>query len=156
MWLNKREPQELAGNTTRLESDQKAGEMKFGEEELLRQPQEEDSRHTAGTPTTQQEDLGTVETTSCLISMPDQESKTETSGDEIENIPCEYTKKGFCQVHKRQGERFVVTTTVWKDRGGGRGFGNVYKRKIKYKCRSQNILKIRPMSSSINNEENVS
>ena len=59
-------------------------------------------------------------------------SKTgEPSGEK----ECDYFR-GVCKVHKRKGEKFVVTKTEWKDRGGGRGYGNVYRRIVRYKCRN--------------------
>ena len=132
-------------------------EKKIIEEgEITGHPEEEDIRNKEGTLTTSEEDRCTPDIPSCLTQGYNQESKAETSSEEkVQNL-CEYNNRGFCSLHKRKGERYIETTTVWKDRGGGRGFGNVYKRRVKYMCRSQNNRIIRPMSSSIKNEESVS
>ena len=42
--------------------------------------------------------------------------------------------KGMCIKHKTKGRKYVVTTTKWRDRGGGRGFGNIYSRTVKFHC----------------------
>ena len=47
---------------------------------------------------------------------------------------CVY-KRGFCQYHKADGERFVEVSKRWRDRGGGEGFGYVTSRLVKYRCK---------------------
>ena len=89
----------------------------------------------------------------------DQGRKTETSseGEKNHQNPCEYNTKGFCLIHMRKGEKYIVTSTVWKDRGGGKGFGNVYKKRVQYRCRSRIIPTLQHQkSSSINSEGTVS
>ena len=54
---------------------------------------------------------------------------TETSSEQ----PCSF-KKGTCIKHNTPGTKYVVTKTKWKDRGMGKGFGNVYSRTVKYHC----------------------
>ena len=56
-------------------------------------------------------------------------TNTETSGEQV----CTF-KKGTCIKHGIPGTKYVVTRTKWKDRGNGRGFGNVYSRIVKYRC----------------------
>ena len=48
---------------------------------------------------------------------------------------CDYYR-GVCKLHKKKGEKYVITRTEWKDRGGGKGYGNVYRRTVRYKCRN--------------------
>ena len=43
-------------------------------------------------------------------------------------------KRGFCLIHNTQGVKYTVVRTKWKDRGGGRGFGNVSSRLVRYCC----------------------
>ena len=46
---------------------------------------------------------------------------------------CSYTR-GTCSIHGRKGERYLQESKSWKDRGGGRGFGWVTRRVVRYRC----------------------
>ena len=47
---------------------------------------------------------------------------------------CSFTRKGMCQEHQVPGEKITIPSKVWKDRGGGRGFGYVTKKSTRYIC----------------------
>ena len=74
--------------------------------------------------------------TASLITEQSVEITAETSSGEKVKDQCEYTTRGVCKLHNMRGEKYIVTKTEWRDRGGGRGFGNVYKRQVNYRCRT--------------------
>ena len=47
---------------------------------------------------------------------------------------CKYIR-GVCSRHKMKGEKYYVVQTRWMDRGGGKGYGNVYRRLVRYRCK---------------------
>ena len=49
-------------------------------------------------------------------------------------VECQITRKGFCLSHSDQAEKRIIPSKVWKDRGGGKGFGYVTRRVTKYVC----------------------
>ena len=49
-------------------------------------------------------------------------------------LVCEVKRGGFCVTHNVMGKKIYVTTCKWKDRGNGKGYGNVYSRTTKYIC----------------------
>ena len=137
-WLkSEREPPELTDNrNTKERRDQDEKEKDFGEEEPERQPGEETDTHTGVTPIMPEVHQGESNNTTTLITEQSIEITTETSSGEKMKDQCEYTARGVCKLHNRRGEKYIETKTEWRDRGGGRGFGNVYKRKVKYRCRT--------------------
>ena len=46
---------------------------------------------------------------------------------------CSY-KRGTCSIQVRKGVRYLQESKTWKDRGGGRGFGWVTRRVVRYRC----------------------
>ena len=67
----------------------------------------------------------------------------EMKGDDV----CVY-KRGFCQLHKAQGERFVETTKRWRDKGRGKGFGFITSKLVKYRCRGEETIPGRQKSDT--------
>ena len=66
------------------------------------------------------------------------------------NKVCNILKNGMCEQHGIMSTRILVTSKVWKDRGGGRGYGYVTKKVKKPVCRAKNIP---PIVSNISTEE---
>ena len=64
---------------------------------------------------------------------------------------CSMEKNGFCSTHQVQGEKFQIPVTKWKDRGGGRGFGNVTRKITKYRCKFKNSTLVDPKISTRDN-----
>ena len=62
-------------------------------------------------------------------------TKSPLPKEEPEN--CKFDTKGFCKNHKTLGTKIEVKKSVWKDRGGGRGFGYMKEKVTKFKCGSQ-------------------
>ena len=62
---------------------------------------------------------------------------------------CEY-RRGVCLLHNTRGEKYVQVSKNWKDRGGGKGYGFVTTRKVKYKCKVE-----REVSRSSSNMTNL-
>ena len=56
-------------------------------------------------------------------------------------INCSINRKGFCNTHREQTEKTLISTKKWRDRGGGRGFGYVTVKSTKYYCKSGVIAK---------------
>ena len=62
-------------------------------------------------------------------------SSSET---EKESSACNINRKrGYCSSHDVTARRILVTTKKWKDRGGGKGFGYVSSRVVKYICQAK-------------------
>ena len=66
------------------------------------------------------------------------------------NKVCNILKNGMCEQHGIMSTRIQITSKVWKDRGGGRGYGYVSKKVKKPVCRAKNIP---PTVSNISTEE---
>ena len=69
-----------------------------------------------------------------------------SNGVETENVEnvakkCSFTKKGVCQEHQVPGKKLSIPSKVWKDRGGGRGFGYVSKKSTRYICMVEKNLR---------------
>ena len=48
-------------------------------------------------------------------------------------VACTFKRGGYCSTtHKVKAKKILVTYTKWKDRGGGRGYGNVTSKETKY------------------------
>ena len=62
-------------------------------------------------------------------------------------VECKLNRKGFCLTHSDQAERQKISSQVWKDRGGGRGYGYVTR---KYLCRHR--VKTIPQFSNVSKE----
>ena len=44
-------------------------------------------------------------------------------------------KRGYCDLHQSKGEKIIVKERNWRDRGGGKGFGWITSRRVKYRCK---------------------
>ena len=53
-------------------------------------------------------------------------------------VACAFKRGGYCTTHKVKAKKILVTSTKWKDRGGGRGFDNVTSKVTKYICNGVN------------------
>ena len=53
-------------------------------------------------------------------------------------VACAFKRGGYCTTHKVKAKKILVTSTKWKDRGGGRGYGNVTSKVTKYICNGVN------------------
>ena len=51
------------------------------------------------------------------------------------NPKCDINRKGYCSSHQREAQKTFVTSKKWGDRGGGRGFGYISRRSVKYICK---------------------
>ena len=81
---------------------------------------------------------------------PSMSSKEETNSRESMNKVCNILKNGMCEQHGIMSTRIQITSKVWKDRGGGRGYGYVSKKVKKPVCRAKHIP---PTVSNISTEE---
>ena len=74
----------------------------------------------------------------------DQDDSTQeheqTPTPSVSNPKCNINRKGFCSTHQREAQKNYVTSKKWGDRGGGRGFGYISRKSVKYTCkpRSEN------------------
>ena len=68
-------------------------------------------------------------------------SEMMTGNDDNNAKKCLFTKKGVCQEHLVPGKKLVIPSKVWKDRGGGRGFGYVSKKSTRYICMVEKNLR---------------
>ena len=62
----------------------------------------------------------------------DNESETVQPSVE-ESVNCAY-KRGVCILHNRKGVKYTMEERKWIDRGRGKGYGYVTRRKVKYRC----------------------
>ena len=76
------------------------------------------------------------------------EGTTKTSECPLPPPQCEHNKHGFCKTHKVIGRQIEVTSSSWKDRGKGRGFGFVKSKVKKYICPSRNLPVVPTISTS--------
>ena len=44
---------------------------------------------------------------------------------------CNIMKNGMCEQHQKMSSKYQVTSKVWRDRGGGRGYGFVSRKVTK-------------------------
>ena len=51
-----------------------------------------------------------------------------------EKAICSFKRGGYCLTHECNSKKINVSAKVWKDKGGGKGFGYVTTKKIKYIC----------------------
>ena len=54
-------------------------------------------------------------------------------------IKCEFNKHGFCKQHRILAKKIEVSKNVWKERSGGRGYGNVRTKVTKFMCPLRNL-----------------
>ena len=54
--------------------------------------------------------------------------------DSNEDTKCEIKRGGYCRTHEVMTKKFQVSSKKWADRGGGRGYGYVNKKVMKYVC----------------------
>ena len=59
---------------------------------------------------------------------------TQTTENVEGQIKCVFDRNGVCKLHKVMGVYRMTTSTVWKDRGSGKGFGNVSVKSKKFLC----------------------
>ena len=50
---------------------------------------------------------------------------------------CVY-KRGVCLFHQMKGVKYTEKTQRWMDRGGGKGYGFVTQRRVRYRCKVEN------------------
>ena len=81
---------------------------------------------------------------------PSMSSKDETMSGESMNKLCNILKNGMCEQHGIMSTMVQITSKVWKDRGGGQGYGYVSKKVNKPVCRAKNEP---PLVSNISTDE---
>ena len=60
---------------------------------------------------------------------------------------CSY-KKGICSIHGRKGIKYLQESKTWKDNGGGRGFGWITRKVVRYRCNMDSMdMKTLPSES---------
>ena len=64
--------------------------------------------------------------------------KTTSDDDEQKTTPpvedvCKFVR-GTCTLHNKKGVKYHQTSKKWKDRGGGKGYGFVISRYVRYRC----------------------
>ena len=64
---------------------------------------------------------------------PDNEVSVLTSVTRVNSL-CMYDTNNFCSYHGRMGQKRTLTKTLWKDRGGGKGYGWVKRRVNEFMC----------------------
>ena len=69
----------------------------------------------------------------------DNESETVQPSVE-ESVNCAY-KRGVCILHNRKGVKYTMEERKWIDRGRGKGYGYVTRRKVKYRCEVGKLLR---------------
>ena len=69
-----------------------------------------------------------------------------------EKATCNFKRGGHCTVHNCNAKKINVTAKIWKDRGGGRGFGYVTTNRVKYICQAGNILAKQTLKNSQDRE----
>ena len=85
-------------------------------------------------------------------------SKTEKVVSTSMGDGCNIMKNGMCEQHQKMSFKYQVTSKVWRDRGGGRGYGFVSRKVTKRICRagkdlpteSNNSTNTRDMSNMAN------
>ena len=77
---------------------------------------------------------------------------TAPKTERIKNTTCTFNKHGFCKLHKLLGTPHTFQKSVWKDRGGGRGFGFVKERVNTFKCASKINPAVNTIASWLNNK----
>ena len=55
-------------------------------------------------------------------------------------------KRGKCLLHNVDGVKYTEVAKKWKDRGGGKGYGFITTRTVKYRC----LVSEKPKMSSSN------
>ena len=106
------------------EEDREFGKQKEEREGEEQQPGEEEEP-----PSRKEEAIQTGQTSSLSSIAQLNINNAETSSEQV----CTF-KKGTCTLHGIPGTKYIVTKTKWKDRGSGKGFGNVYSKTVKYRC----------------------
>ena len=86
-----------------------------------------------------------------LVTTPkEQEMKIGTANTTPPVVACNFNRKGFCLTHLDQAEKQKISSKVWQDRGGGRGYGFVTRKVTKYLCRHR--VKTIPQLSDVSTE----
>ena len=87
----------------------------------------------------------TVDSNVDACNVKDIDSMTMPSSGEGDD--CNF-KRGICVKHGMKGEKFVEVSKAWRDRGGGRGYGYVTQRRVKFRCKvASGLLKSSSSSS---------
>ena len=66
------------------------------------------------------------------------------------SVKCTF-KRGTCLVHKLKGEKYTDVAKKWMNRGGGKGYGWITTRTVKYRCKANRNL----MASSTLTDDGV-
>ena len=83
--------------------------------------------------------LMTSEASGTLSKEQENEEYPDTLTPSMGVAECKITRKGYCNTHGDQAEQRVISSQVWKDRGGGRGYGYVTRKVKKYVCKKRVI-----------------
>ena len=59
---------------------------------------------------------------------------SSVQSEKVKDDHCTF-KKGVCSLHNARGERYVDKKKRWMDRGGGRGYGWVTSKVVKFRCK---------------------
>ena len=75
---------------------------------------------------------------------------TPSSGQQEEaEVGCDIKKGGYCRTHNKTARKTYIVAKKWKDRGGGKGFGYVSNKVVKYICQARvKTHEITPISDS--------
>ena len=65
-----------------------------------------------------------------------------------EYVICKPGDRGWCSQHKCEMKNVKVSTTKWRDRGNGRGFGNVRVKVSKFICMAKTSTHVVPQIST--------
>ena len=65
-----------------------------------------------------------------------------------EDVICKPDDRGWCSQHKCEMKNVKVSTTKWRDRGNGRGFGNVRVKVSKFICMAKTSTHVVPQIST--------
>ena len=68
------------------------------------------------------------------------------------SVNCAY-KRGVCILHKRKGVKYTMKERKWIDRGGGKGYGYVTSRKVKYRCEVEKLPRTSSSLTKYDEEE---
>ena len=70
----------------------------------------------------------------------------------VEDENCVY-KRGVCVLHKMKGVKYTMVEKKWKDRGGGKGYGYVTSKKVRYRCEVKNLPRTSSSLTEYDEEE---
>ena len=98
-----------------------------------KQEEQELIEHTSAVPSEQEQAQNTDQAKN-HTEMNDTTTKNTSDTTPSVSPNCNFNRKGYCVTHQVTGKKTTVTSKVWKDRGGGRGYGYVARKVTKYLC----------------------